>query len=678
MKKETAIAAIIVVAVLAGVGGFLLGDYGQTSSGATDGHHATSAPDSSIVPIGQSPVYGATEGEATIVFFADLNAPSSEATADIITRVMHREAFAEHVRLVVKFLPGRTAESRRVAAAALYAAEYGDFFDGFMPTILDGESTLEDALAAAGVDVGDFDPAEYQAVLMADDSLARSLSIVAAPAVVVNGRVLTGDDVNNQLIAEAVFGEIDAGATLIQEGIPAALVYPVRVRENLGIDDLVAFRGSGSGDAGGDAGEEDEVDPHAGHNHPSADTPPTAPDDEGGPEIAAIPRERPPATPPPDDVERFQVPIGDAPVRGAADALVTLVIFSDFHCPYCSRVLPTMDALFDEYGTDIRLAFMQNPLPMHAEAPLTHSAALAAHEQGMFWEFHDAFFEDTSARSRADLVGIARDLGLDIDQFEAYLDSGAGQDVITANQALGARVNSRGTPHFFVNGRRLRGAQPVERFQEVIDSEIALARQLIADGTEQEDLYAYLMEDAIEEYVEPEPEPVEPPEVGDSYTRGPDDAPVTIYIFSDVQCGYCARVLPTLEELQTEYGDQIQWVFKAFPLPYHAEASLATQAAYAAGEEGLFWEYHDLLFENQSALGRADLDRYAQQLGLDMTEFAEALDSGRFADQVDEEMNQGRGVGVSGTPSFLIGDELLVGAQPFARFQPVIERALGN
>ncbi|MHC4838975.1 MAG: DsbA family protein, partial [Planctomycetota bacterium] len=117
--------------------------------------------------------------------------------------------------------------------------------------------------------------------------------------------------------------------------------------------------------------------------------------------------------------------------------------------------------------------------------------------------------------------------------------------------------------------------------------------------------------------------------VGSSYAQGSDKALVTIIEFSEFQCPFCARVLPTMNKIKETYGDKVRIVFKHNPLPFHKDAPLASEAALAAGEQGKFWEMHDKLFENQKKLKRADIDGYAQEIGLDMAKFKADLDSGK-------------------------------------------------
>ena len=127
-----------------------------------------------------------------------------------------------------------------------------------------------------------------------------------------------------------------------------------------------------------------------------------------------------------------------------------------------------------------------------------------------------------------------------------------------------------------------------------------------------------------------------------------------------------------------DYGDKVRLVYRDFPLTrIHPFAAKAAEAAQCAAEEDAFWEYHDLLFANQDALDDASLKRYSEQVGLDGTAFAECLDTGRYADEVQRDYADGLAAGVEGTPTFYINDRLLSGAQPFEVFQAAIESALG-
>ena len=127
-----------------------------------------------------------------------------------------------------------------------------------------------------------------------------------------------------------------------------------------------------------------------------------------------------------DGVDRVRVPLEGA-AKGPANAKVNIVAFSDFQCPFCSRVVPTLAQIEKEYGNKVRIFFRHNPLPFHADAPLASEAAIAAEAQGKFWEMHDKLFANQQNLKRPDLEKYAQELGLDVGKFKAALDSGAGK-----------------------------------------------------------------------------------------------------------------------------------------------------------------------------------------------------------------------------------------------------------
>jgi len=160
---------------------------------------------------------------------------------------------------------------------------------------------------------------------------------------------------------------------------------------------------------------------------------------------------------------------------------------------------------------------------------------------------------------------------------------------------------------------------------------------------------------------------------------GPDDAPITLVAFSDFQCPYCISWYQTTWPLiQQNYGDKVRLVFRDFPLPNHSMAQSAAEAADCAFEQGKYWEYQDLLFNSQTALGDQAYQSFAKQLGLDETAFAACYSSGRFRDEVTTDRDWGATLGISSTPTFFINGIALVGAQPYATFQHVIEMELAG
>lgn len=163
----------------------------------------------------------------------------------------------------------------------------------------------------------------------------------------------------------------------------------------------------------------------------------------------------------------------------------------------------------------------------------------------------------------------------------------------------------------------------------------------------------------------------------DDPVLGSADAPVTVVEFSDFQCPFCQRVMPTLKQLREAYGDRVRIVWKDFPLTsIHPQAFKAAEAAHCAREQGKFWEYHDRLFANQQALDPEFLKKYATETGLDAPKFNACLDAAKYAERVQAQMGVGTALGVSSTPSMFINGRMVSGAQPYETFTAIIDEEL--
>ncbi|MBF0126477.1 MAG: DsbA family protein [Magnetococcales bacterium] len=159
-------------------------------------------------------------------------------------------------------------------------------------------------------------------------------------------------------------------------------------------------------------------------------------------------------------------------------------------------------------------------------------------------------------------------------------------------------------------------------------------------------------------------------------SKGDAKAPVTIIEFSDFECPYCRRAQVVLKKVQEAYGDKVRMVFRHYPLPFHAKAPKASEAAQCAQDLGKFWPMHDLLFDEKTKLEVPDLKVHAKTLGLDQEKFDKCLDSGKHGDRVMADLADGKKLGVTGTPTFFINGVRLVGAQPFEKFKAVIDEEL--
>tara|TARA_Y100000310_G_scaffold332141_1_gene407152 strand:+ start:1120 stop:2127 length:1008 start_codon:yes stop_codon:yes gene_type:complete len=186
----------------------------------------------------------------------------------------------------------------------------------------------------------------------------------------------------------------------------------------------------------------------------------------------------------------------------------------------------------------------------------------------------------------------------------------------------------------------------------------------------------------------PTPTPTQPTTIvdvseDDDAVKGDSNAKVTIIEFSDYECPFCGRhFTQTLPQIISEYVDtgKVRIVYRDFPLGFHQNAQKAAEATECVGEEGdnKYWEYHDILFNNQNALDVASLKKYAGEVGVDIEKFNNCLDSGQMTSEVQKDMADGQAAGVSGTPGFLINGRLVSGAQPFSAFKQIIDEELAK
>jgi protein-disulfide isomerase len=164
-----------------------------------------------------------------------------------------------------------------------------------------------------------------------------------------------------------------------------------------------------------------------------------------------------------------KVDLGDSPVRGPADAKVTIVEFSDFQCPFCQRGTGVMEEVLKEYPKDVKLVFKNLPLPFHEKAKPAAKAALAAKMQGKFWEMHDLLFKNQSQLGEEFFIKCAEDLKLDVAKFKTDMASPEVDKIIQEDTAQAQSLGVNGTPGFFVNGVLVSGAQPLPAFKSIID-----------------------------------------------------------------------------------------------------------------------------------------------------------------------------------------------------------------
>ncbi|MBI3999249.1 MAG: DsbA family protein [Candidatus Omnitrophica bacterium] len=173
----------------------------------------------------------------------------------------------------------------------------------------------------------------------------------------------------------------------------------------------------------------------------------------------------------------FQVRLKGGPSLGNPHAAVTLVEFTDFECPFCALVQPTLNEILKRYPNDVRLVFKNFPLSMHRNAKRAHLAALCAEEQGKFWEYRNYLFQNQKHLASEDLIRYADELGLSQKSFEACLSQEKYASKIQDDLKEALAIGVQGTPAFLINGRLLSGAQPYSGFEKMIEEELELNRK---------------------------------------------------------------------------------------------------------------------------------------------------------------------------------------------------------
>jgi protein-disulfide isomerase len=616
-------------------------------------------PDRFKLPVTSAqPVKGADDALVTIVQFSDFQCPFCSRVEPTIDQL--EKDYKGKIRVSWRNNPlpfHQNAMPAAEAAAEAFAQGGNAKFWALHNKMFANQQALtrpdlEKYAQEVGLDMTKFKAAldnhTHQAQIKADQDLGQKMGAGGTPAFFINGRFLSGAQPLPRF-KEIIDDELKRADKLLASGVTKKQVYAALTKNGL----------TGAKAPSADAGDKPK------------------------------PRQ-------PDPKAVYKVPADKAPQKGPSDALVTIVEFSDYQCPFCSRVEPTIKQITDTYGKDVRVLWRNNPLPFHDKAALAAEAAMEAGDQGKFWEYHDKLFGNQQALAREDLEKYAKELGLNAGKFKAALDNNEHKSQIDADQQLARSLGASGTPSFFINGRSLRGAQPFDAFKAVIDEELQKAKDLVAKGTPRAQVYAKTIENGAtaQKFIEgdaPSAKAAEPdadkvyaiPAVNDAPVKGAKKAKVVIQEFSDFQCPFCSRVLPTIKQVEADYGDKVQIVWRNFPLPFHDKAQKAAEAAREVFEQGgseKFWAYHDELFGNQQALTPEDLVKYAEKIGgINTGKLKAALDSDKHKSRVQADIDAVNKAGARiGTPSFFINGKLLQGAQPYPAFKQAIDKALAE
>jgi protein-disulfide isomerase len=646
MNKGTAIVGFF-LCFLAGMG--LMWGIDRSKGTGIEAEATADAADHSASPIpvtAKDPTWGSATAPVTVVIFSDFQCPFCQRVEATLKQV--RDTYGkDKVRLVWKNQPLPFHNQARPAAEAaqtVMALKGSEAFWKFHDLAFENMRALSDEnfekwAAQAGVDVQKF-RTEYKAKKHAakvdeDIAIANKVGANGTPAFRINGVTLSGAQPFEQF-KTVIDAQLAEANKMIAAGTPKEQVYVAATKKNF-----------------------------------------EAPPEQNNKEAQKQQQ-------PEEDKTIWKVPVfEDDPVKGPKDALVTIVEWSEFQCPFCKRVGDTLKKITDTYPNDVRIVWKDNPLPFHPRAkPAAVLARMAYKQKGDkgFWQAHDLLFESQPKLEDADLEAIAGKVGVDWAAVKKAVEANTYEEKLSQSTDLAMDLNARGTPHFFVNGQRVTGAQPFEKFKTIIDEQLAKAKGVLAKGVAKANVYNEIMKDAKGP---PEPEKKEVPAPdATSPVKGPANAKVTIHEFSDFECPFCKRVGPTLEQVEKEFGGKVKVVWHHMPLPFHKDAPLASEAAQEAfaqkGNKG-FWDFHDKLFAAQGtpdALKRENLDKIAQDLGLDMAKFKQALDTHKHKAKIDADVEIANKAGISGTPAFVIGNYYLSGAQPFPAFKKLIQRSL--
>ena len=624
------------------------GDISADSSSSFKPGSAWNDDDAAIPVSDKDPVWGSRTAPVTIVTFSDFQCPFCSRVNPTMDQIQKTYG-KDKVRIVWKNEPlpfHDKAKPAAIAAQAVFAAKGSDAFWKFHEQAFANQKDLgDDAYVkwaqAAGVDAATFnkfknDPAVAKKV-DDDNALAARVGANGTPHFYINGAELSGAQPFDKF-KELIDAQLEKAKAKLASGVKADKLYSVLSKENKSAT---------------------PAQPEAKKEAPK---------------------------PEPEDKTVYKVLVGNSPTRGPDTAPVTIIEFSDFQCPFCKRVEETTTKVKEMYGDKVRFVWKDQPLPFHPRAkPAAYVALEARAEKGgsskVWWDAHDKIFASAPKLEDADLEQVAKDLGVDVGKYKDALAKDKYKDILEADQNLADDLNASGTPHFFINGRRLVGAQPIEKFKEVIDEQLKIADGLKAKGIAPNKIYDEIMKNATEPPPPEKRDNVAAPTAENPF-KGGKNAKVVIQEFSDFQCPFCSRVEPTVKQVMDAYGDKVKVVWRNKPLPFHKDAPLASEAAMEVFKQkgnDAFWKMHDTLFDHQKdadGIQRPALEKYAEQMGLDMVKFKKALDDSTHKAVIDADSKVGDDAGISGTPAFVVNGYFINGAQPFPKFKKIIDRAL--
>jgi protein-disulfide isomerase len=595
--------------------------------------------DGPIPVLGDDPQSGDRDALVTIVEFVDLQCPFCSRADATLTQIM---AARRDVRIVWKNSPLTFHDQARpLAEAARGVFELGGeaaFWSFVHYAFQHQQEEREDGVIArwgdrAGVDGRALEEGvrskRWAERIDRDLALGKQIGVNGTPVFYINGTEVSGAQPADKF-NDVIDRELANAKKLLDVGVPRDRLYAAAVVSNR--------------------------------------------------KLAAVAATEKKKEPDEEDTKVWRVPVGKSPVRGSATALVTVVEFGDFQCPFCKRAEETLKQVQAKYGDKVRLVWKDEPLPFHVHAEAAAELARYVRAQkgdAAFWDAHDRLFATAPAFEDSDFERVATAMGVDAKKALAAMHAKKYGTDVGEDADLADDLQASGTPHFFINGKRLVGAQPLEKFSEVVDAEFARADALVKSGTAPASVY-----DAIiaKGQGAPEPERKTVALNPDAPWEGAANARVVIQEFADFQCPFCKRADATLDEVMKTYGTRVKIVWRQLPLPMHPDAGLAAEVALEVrAQKGnpAFFRMKKMMLEHQT-LDRASLEGYAKELGVDMKKLATAIDNHTHRAEIEHDAQAAQSAGITGTPAFVVNGYFISGAQPYAKFHKIIERALNE
>ncbi|MBU1219181.1 thioredoxin domain-containing protein [Myxococcota bacterium] len=619
-----------------------------------------------------APFYGPKDAPVSIVVFDDFQCPWCKKASEVIGNAMKNHKNDTRFVMINFPLTRIHKEAELAAAAGMEAHAQGKFKEMHDKLFVNPRAiNMENVLKWAGeikMNVETLKAAlesnKYKTAIDAQMNQGKMIGVRGTPTILVNGRKFNMQRDLNKAATDLSAMIQEELKIVAQRKMPRGKAYEMLVAG--GVRNMAALV--------------DRPNPRDAKNKQP-------------------PRKRPPRKILDPNVPYKVEYTGKEPWKGGKEPLVTIIEFSEFQCPYCERVEPTMAKLLEDYKDDLKVVYVQNPLPFHKLAlPASVAALEVLAQKGLkgYWDFHKHVFANRKDINPENIEKWVKDVAkLDMAKYKTAVDSKVHENTIKEGQAIAAKFGARGTPAFFINGYFINGARPVEQFKAIIDREMGKVKKAIEEKkTTRADAYKFAMSTALPQakYIMQEtPErPKRKPRPRLDHTKtykifpldnvpfvGDPNAEVVMAIGFDVQCPFCKRIWPMVKELLEGeqpkdgkpaefkgYKKGVKIVLLHYPLPFHKQAPLAHEAyqeVFAQKGPAALMKYLDKMFENPKDLSRPTLEKIAGEVGVDMNKFKAALDKSVHKKIVDDTMALAKKIGVMGTPAVYINGKFARG-----------------